>query len=95
LEAIFQPGLKGRIFRNWIDGISVIGGNEYEGIWGLLRFLTATQVLEVYLRKAILTNSIAIRGPESSNYQFIDGKKNFLVESFFKRNNPSVYLRFN
>ncbi|MFT4855354.1 MAG: gliding motility-associated-like protein [Algoriphagus sp.] len=84
-----QPGLKGAYigigfdaFRNW--------GNEYEGRFGGFRDPTATGFGAVPDERQYY-NSIAVRGPASTNYQFIDGRRTY-SRSFLNEEQSSVYL---
>ncbi|SDC83708.1 gliding motility-associated C-terminal domain-containing protein [Algoriphagus faecimaris] len=83
-----QPGLKGGYigigfdaFRNW--------GNEYEGRFGGFKDPSGEGFGPVPDERQYY-NSIAIRGPESVNYQFIDGKRTF-SRSFLNEEQPLVY----
>lgn len=88
-STVTQPGLKGAYlglgfdaFRNW--------GNEYEGRYGGFKGSTLTGFGPVPDERQYY-NSIAIRGPETSNYQFIDGRRTF-SRSFLNEEQPAVWL---
>jgi len=83
-----QPGLKGGYigigfdaFRNW--------GNEYEGRFGGFKNSSSLMFGPVPDERQYY-NSIAIRGPESSNYKFIDGKRTY-SRSFLNEEQVAVY----
>jgi len=86
--AIFQPGLKGAYlgigfdaFRNW--------GNEYEGRFGGFKGPTDTGFGPPPDNRQYY-NTIAVRGPASSNYQFIDGRRTY-SRSFLNEEQPAVW----
>ncbi|WP_181452663.1 PKD domain-containing protein [Algoriphagus aquaeductus] len=84
----FQPGLKGAYLGIGFDAFRNFG-NEYEGRYGGFKDPTATGFGPVPDERQYY-NSIVIRGPETSNYQFIDGKRTF-DRSFLNEQQPAVY----
>ena len=85
----FDPGLKGAYLGIGFDAFRNFG-NEFEGRFGGFKDPNATGSGGVPDERQYY-NSIVLRGPESSNYQFIDGKRTF-DRSFNNEQQPAVYL---